>query len=412
MATYAYQQNMFDGASAGYVKYNISPDLGTVVSAGTTITITGQAYFKDRANKSIEISTTAGNTYRSSYVNVSIAKATVTSFTLRFQMWELSDAWGTSRVVSAPINFTLWSAANCDGNGDMTFNTSSQAISYLTYRISPAAKTVQFERYSLSGSTYVKNDEGTKVMGKLAISLAEGRTAADITTAKVVVTSDAGTTQTITLSTTVLNAALTANGYVESAPSLFSSITFNTAYNYTLTFTIGDAYDQAVFSVLVARAFANLHLSGLKTGGVAFGRFSSATLNNPKFESDFPAYFYGGVKALGMNWVALTPASGVTSPNSNLYGGGALCVAKVGGHVFIRGSVLAKSGALLTTLPAGYYPTDGNRYKLAACGGARIARIFVNGSGNLNLEWVRNMNGGGEYTTAVWVDCNFDYWID
>ena len=41
MATYAYQQNMFDGASAGYVKYNISPDLGTVVSAGTTITITG-----------------------------------------------------------------------------------------------------------------------------------------------------------------------------------------------------------------------------------------------------------------------------------------------------------------------------------------------------------------------------------
>ena len=41
MATYAYQQNMFDGASEGYVKFNISPDLGTVVSAGTTITITG-----------------------------------------------------------------------------------------------------------------------------------------------------------------------------------------------------------------------------------------------------------------------------------------------------------------------------------------------------------------------------------
>ena len=57
---YAYQQNMFDGASYGYVKYNISPDLGTVVSPGTTITITGQAYFKNRANKSVEVSTTAG----------------------------------------------------------------------------------------------------------------------------------------------------------------------------------------------------------------------------------------------------------------------------------------------------------------------------------------------------------------
>ena len=104
---YAYQQNMFDGASYGYVKYNISPDLGTVVSPGTTITITGQAYFKNRANKSVEVSTTAGATYRSSFVNVNIPKATATTFTLRFQMWELSDAWGSSRVVSAPLNFTL-----------------------------------------------------------------------------------------------------------------------------------------------------------------------------------------------------------------------------------------------------------------------------------------------------------------
>ena len=188
---YAYQQNMFDGASYGYVKYNISPDLGTVVSPGTTITITGQAYFKNRANKSVEVSTTAGATYRSSFVNVNIPKATATTFTLRFQMWELSDAWGSSRVVSAPLNFTLWSDANADGNGDQTFNTSGQAISYLTYRISPAAKSVDFERYALSGSSYVKNDEGSFVMGKLAISLAEGRTVSDITVAKVVITDDA-----------------------------------------------------------------------------------------------------------------------------------------------------------------------------------------------------------------------------
>ena len=113
-----------------------------------------------------------------------------------------------------------------------------------------------------------------------------------------------------------------------------------------------------------------------------------------------------------MNWITLTPASGVTSPNSNLYGGGAFCVARVGGHILIRGSVMAKSGTLLTTLPAGYYPTDGNRYKLAACGGARIARLYVNGSGQFQLEWVRSLSSGDEYTTAVWVDCNFDYCID
>ena len=131
---YAYQQNVWDGASYGYVKYNISPDLGTVVSAGTTITITGQAYFKNRANKSIEVSTEAGNTYRSSFVNINIPKATATTFTLRFHMWELSDAWGSTRVVTAPINFTLWSGTNCDGNGDGTMNYDVHAISYLTYR--------------------------------------------------------------------------------------------------------------------------------------------------------------------------------------------------------------------------------------------------------------------------------------
>ena len=290
---YAYQQNMWDGASYGYVNYNISPDLGTIVSAGTTITITGQAYFKNRANKSIEVSTQASSSYRSSFVNISIPKATVTTFTLRFQMWELSDDWGSTRVVSAPLNFTLWSQANCDGNGDETMNPNLQAISYLTYRISPAAKSVDFERYSLSGSTYVKNDEGTKVLGKLAISLAEGRTVSDITVAKVVVTDDAGTSQTLTLSSSVLTAALSASGYVETSPSLFSSITFNTGRNYTLTFTIGDAYDKAVFSVLVARAFANLHLSGLATGGVAIGKFSAATQGNPLFECAFPIVLSG-----------------------------------------------------------------------------------------------------------------------
>ena len=292
---YAYQQNMFDGASYGYVKYNISPDLGTVVSAGTTITITGQAYFKNRANKSIEVSTEAGNTYRSSFVNINIPKATATTFTLRFQMWELSSDWGTSRVVSAPINFTLWSGTNCDGNGDGTMNYDVHAISYLTYRISPAAKSVDFERYSLSGSTYVKNDEGTKVLGKLAISLAEGRTVSDITIANVVVTDDAGTSQTLTISSSVLTAALSANGYVEASPSLFSSITFNTGRNYTLTFIIGDAYDKAVFSVLVARSFANLHLSGLATGGVAIGKFSASTSGNPLFECAFPIVLSGSM---------------------------------------------------------------------------------------------------------------------
>ena len=183
-------------------------------------------------------------------------------------------------------------------------------------------------------------------------------------------------------------------------------------YNYTITFTIGDAYETAVFVVLIARAFANMHLSGLSTGGVAFGRFSSATQNNPKLESDYPAYLYGGIKELTLNWQTLTPASGVTTPNTNNYGGGALQVTKMGSHVIIRGGVLAKSGATLANIPSGYYPTDGNRYKLVPCGGSRVARLYVNVSGVFKLEWVRNLSDGAEYTTALWVDSNKDDWLD
>lgn len=60
-----------------------------------------------------------------------------------------------------------------------------------------------------------------------------------------------------------------------------------------VTTRIGDAYDKAVFSVLVARSFANLHLSGLATGGVAIGKFSAATYGNPLFECAFPIVLSG-----------------------------------------------------------------------------------------------------------------------
>ena len=44
---------------------------------------------------------------------------------------------------------------------------------------------------------------------------------------------------------------------------------------------------------VVDRAFANLHLSGLATGGVAIGKFSAATNGNPLFECAFPIVLSG-----------------------------------------------------------------------------------------------------------------------
>ena len=254
------------------------------------------------------------------------------------------------------------------------------------------------------------DDEGVGLAATMKVELADGPNADRFTATMHYAQDGKATTSSPVFNMNVDRDVLFGVGYSSNTAILPG--TFNNGSVFSFLLVVTDGYETVTAQITVDRAFANLHLSGKTTGGVAFGRFSTAQQGVPKFECDYPAYLYGGVSELGMDWLPLTPASGVTSPNSNLYGGGALCVAKVGPHVFIRGSVMAKSGALLTTLPSGYYPTDGNRYKLAACGGSRVARLYVNGAGQLNLEWVRNMSDGNAYTTAVWVDCNFDYWID
>ena len=143
---YSYQQNVYEGASYGYVQYNISPDIGTPISAGTTVTITGKAYLKNSASKSLQLCIYRTGAYKAAFVNLNIPKATATDFTLQFQMWQLDANWGSGRVFQVPFDFTFWTAANCEGDGNTTVAVDAQKLSYLTYRISPAARSVLFDR--------------------------------------------------------------------------------------------------------------------------------------------------------------------------------------------------------------------------------------------------------------------------
>lgn len=118
-----------------------------------------------------------------------------------------------------------------------------------------------------------------------------------------------------------------------------------------------------------------------------------------------------------MSWVNIPLSSGTASPGT--WGGGRLRVGKVGNHVYISGSFNATSGDIVGIIPEGYRPpsrpntTGNNYYSIRPCGGARIARVYVKPDGELTLEWVRNLSDGSTYTSnAVWVDCNFDYWLD
>ena len=187
--------------------------------------------------------------------------------------------------------------------------------------------------------------------------------------------------------------------------------TFSNGTDWYFLLTISNGYEMTSAYSSIPRAFANVHLAGATTGGVAFGKFSAASEGNPLFECEFPALFNGGIDEVNPRWQLLPVASGITTPYSARYGGGELKIGRVGNHVYITGSISGKSGATIATLPTGFWPLDGNKYFLKACTGARVARIMVTTAGVMGIEWVRLMKDATEYTTATWVDCNIDYWI-
>ena len=76
------------------------------------------------------------------------------------------------------------------------------------------------------------------------------------------------------------------------------SRTFSNGLNWNYLLAFGDAYEQCFVYTGIPRSFANVHLSGCATGGVAFGKFSASAENAPRFECVYPATFYGGVSNL------------------------------------------------------------------------------------------------------------------
>lgn len=295
MASYSYQQNVFEGEKYGYIKYNITPDFGTKVTAGENITISGELFWAARAIKSLTVEAKNGKVTKNTVYNISVSKGAKKTFSFSFPVWDMTEACAGARFVDVPITFTLWDELGGSGNGDALSSTTTQSISYLRYRIGVSPSNIMFERCTPAYGGYESNDEGTSVRGSFKIRISSESTINDITTAEVNIANDNGFNKTQHLSHEVLTAALSGSGYSETEPSLFESITFDTRYNYTLNFMIGDEYDTYTFSPLVARAFANMHLSGCKKGGVAFGRFSASTDTTPMFECDYPASFYGGI---------------------------------------------------------------------------------------------------------------------
>ena len=115
------------------------------------------------------------------------------------------------------------------------------------------------------------------------------------------------------------------------------------------------------------------------------------------------------------NWIELTPADGVTTPGT--HGNGVLRYRAEGKHVYVAGSInVAWDGTnnkLIATLPEGYRPSQGDAvHSFQVTGGNKIARIYVAPTGEIYLEWKRNLSDGSSATDDNWLEVNMDFWTD
>lgn len=247
------------------------------------------------------------------------------------------------------------------------------------------------------------NDEGESLLADIRLTSDTGKIAEHNYTASLTCMPDAGS-----LAASVADMLA---GITDSTTAITG--TFNNGTTYSLTLTVSNGYESVTAMQDIPRAFANVHLSGATTGGVAFGKFSAATENNPLFECLYPARFYDSID-VDPNWVYPTVNSGVTTPGS--YGNGRLRVGRIGRHVYVVGSVNAGgTNTVLCTLPESVpMPPDGaGVFAFAVCSGARVARIVLDGATReLKLEWVRNLSDGSAYTNSLWIDLRLDYWTE
>lgn len=119
--------------------------------------------------------------------------------------------------------------------------------------------------------------------------------------------------------------------------------TFDNTVDYTISLEISNGFESTgLVTRSIPRAFANVHLSGKETGGVAFGMFSKSTEDHPRFECRYPMYFYGG---MAPDRVAkLTYKSGFKD-----YPGHEPMVTRVGCFVFLDGMIQRGSSASSAT---------------------------------------------------------------
>lgn len=286
----------------------------------------------------------------------------------------------------------------------------SNPVTYLNMRYLPTIAEFSMER----ASNGVANDEGENLLTSLRLSIADGADASDMHLKLYYAQNAVPTTASPCIDLTKHISSLLTG--VKNSNSLVPG-TFSNGNDWNFMLVFGDDYETTTARFSLSRSFANVHMSGCKTGGICCGGFSSATEGNPKFESYYPIFAYGGIEPIETIYPSLS--SGISTPGD--YGGN-LVFRRIGKLVIISGSIKLTSAAsskVICNLPANCIPAN-SHYYIGAMTGSQIARLAVYGSAEgvtnpntLTLDWVKKMSSTSNVSsTQSWIDCSTVYWVN
>ena len=196
------------------------------------------------------------------------------------------------------------------------------------------------------------------------------------------------------------------SGIYDDGEMLPGSFAADRAWNFSLL--LSDGYEQTEARASLPAAFANLHLSGRAKGGACFGGFSTATDDQPKLESHYPAWFYAGIEgvtnyaagdaATGGSWIDGKPVwRSVITGSLSVVGNRALAGAlEAEPDTLLRmyGMVYARDMAIWRPINAGYH--SGAAYQIGTLLSGKDVYLSV-GSG---ITGVKDYCIITEYTRA------------
>ena len=221
-----------------------------------------------------------GSTQTAQRTTFSIGGKKTVTVTANFDGWSHPAIWTT--VMAGRRRASLYVQA-CD-NGD----TISDAYSVEGFEILDAYYTPKVDLFSVERTA----DEAETVKATIKLSHAANLTEEQINRMSVTLSTWDYASEYRELTVNKTLAELT-TGITDDTAAI--TATFDKGKDYRLTLIFGDLSESAQLQDTVEHAFANLHLSGRKSGGACFGGFSKSTEDNPMLESHFPIYAYKGI---------------------------------------------------------------------------------------------------------------------